>query len=261
MNQKYDPAVMYNLSYGLYIVSCNDGKKDTGCIVNTPVQITSTINRIAITINKTNYTHEVVFKNRKLNICILSTEAPFSLFQQFGFQSGRNVNKFENIENFQSENGLRYLKQYCNGYISAEVEQYIEFDTHGMFICKATGGEVLSKVPSMTYSYYHTFVKPKAKKSSKSGYICKICGYVYEGEPLPEDFICPICKHGAEDFEKIDIEEIKYEKYRCSICGFVYDEANGLPENGIPAKTKFQDLPENFACPLCNAFKSLFEKI
>ena len=200
---KNDLSALFNIGYGLYVVTCNDGKKDNGLIVNTVTQVTSTPNRIAVTINKENYSHHVIRQTGKMNINCLTVDAPFSLFQRFGFQSGRNADKFEGFEKMYSDNGLVFLPRYINSFMSLKVEQYMDLDTHGMFICSVTEARVISKQQSMTYAYYHSDVKPKPQVEGKKGYVCKICGYVYEDEPLPEDFICPLCKHGAADFEKI----------------------------------------------------------
>ena len=203
MSNTPDLTALFKISYGLYVITCNDGIKDTGCIVNTPIQVTNTPNRIAVTINKTNYTYEVVKKTGKMNVNCLTVEAPFSVFENFGFKSGRISNKFDGISAPRAKNGIAYLPNHINAYLSLETEKFIDLDTHVMFICKLTDAEVLSNVESMTYAYYHANVKPKPQAQKKKGYVCKICGYVYEGEELPEDFICPLCKHPASDFEPI----------------------------------------------------------
>ena len=200
---KNDLNALFNIGYGLYVVTSNDGKKDNGLIVNTITQVTNTPNKIAVTINKENYSHHVIKQTGIMNINCLSTEAPFAVFEKFGFTSGRNTNKFENCEPIRSDNGLVVLPRYINSFISLKVEQYIDLDTHGMFICSITEARVISDKESMTYSYYHENVKPKPQTEGKKGYVCKICGYIYEGDSLPEDFICPLCKHGVADFEEI----------------------------------------------------------
>ena len=200
---KNDLSALFNIGYGLYVVTSNDGKKDNGLIVNTVSQVTSTPNRIAVTINKENYSHHVIKQTGKMNINCLTVDAPFKVFEVFGFQSGRNVDKFADCEPLRSDNGLVFLPRYINSFMSLKVEQYLDLDTHGMFICSVTEARVLSDRETMTYSYYHENVKPKPRTDGKKSYVCKICGYVYEGEPLPEDFICPLCKHGASDFEPI----------------------------------------------------------
>ncbi len=199
---KNDLTALFKIGYGLYVVTSNDGKKDNGLIVNTVTQVTNTPNRIAVTINKANYSHHVIKQTGKMNINCLSVEAPFSVFEKFGFASGRNVDKFENCEPLYSDNGLVFLPRYINSFMSLSVEQYIDLDTHGMFICSVTEARVISDKETMTYSYYFANVKPKPETEGKKGYVCTICGYVHEGE-LPEDFICPLCKHGAADFEPI----------------------------------------------------------
>lgn len=202
-NAALDPTALFKIGYGLYVVSCNDGAKDTGCIVNTVTQVTASPNRIAVTVNKQNYTHHVIKKTGKLNINCLSEDAPFSVFENFGFKSGRTENKFDGVPFTRSANGLAVLSQHINAYISLSVESYADLGTHGMFICSVTGAEKVNDNESMTYAYYHASVKPKPKTQGKKGFICRICGYIYEGESLPADFVCPICKHGAEDFEPI----------------------------------------------------------
>ena len=200
---KNDLTALFNIGYGLYVVTSNDGKKDNGLIVNTVTQVTDTPNRIAVTINKQNYSHHVIKQTGIMNINCLSVDAPFSVFERFGFQSGRNVDKFADCESLRSDNGLVFLPRYINSFMSLKVENYIDLDTHGMFICSVTESRVITNAETMTYSYYHSNVKPKPETEGKKGYVCKICGYVYEGEPLPDDFICPLCKHGVADFEKI----------------------------------------------------------
>ncbi len=200
---KNNLSALFKIGYGLYVVTSHDGKKDNGLIVNTVTQVTNTPNRIAVTINKENYSHHIIKQTGKLNINCLTTDAPFSVFEQFGFQSGRNVDKFQGAEVLRSDNGLVFLSRYINAFLSLKVENYVDLDTHGMFLCSVTEARVMNQAETMTYSYYQSNVKPKPQTDGKKGYVCKICGYVYEGEPLPEDFICPLCKHGAADFEKI----------------------------------------------------------
>lgn len=200
---KNDMTALFNIGYGLYVVTSNDGKKDNGLIVNTVSQVTNTPNRIAVTINKENYSHHVIKQTGKMNINCLSTDAPFAVFEKFGFVSGRNVDKFEGCTPGRSDNGLAFLPRHINSFMSLKVEQYVDLDTHGMFICSITEARVMSDKETMTYTYYQNNVKPKPQTEGKKGYVCKICGYVYEGENLPEDFICPLCKHGASDFEEI----------------------------------------------------------
>ena len=200
---KNDLSALFNIGYGLYVVTCNDGKKDNGLIVNTVTQVTNTPNRIAVTINKQNYSHHVIEQTGVMNINCLSVDAPFAVFEKFGFVSGRNTNKFEGCDVLRSDNGLVFLPRYINSFMSLKVEQYIDLDTHGMFICRVTESRVITSAETMTYTYYQNNVKPKPQTEGKKGYVCKICGYVYEGDELPEDIVCPLCKHGAADFEAI----------------------------------------------------------
>ena len=200
---KNDLTALFKIGYGLYVVTYNDGKKDNGLIVNTVTQVTNTPNRIAVTINKDNYSHHIIKQTGIMNINCLTVDAPFSVFEAFGFVSGRNVDKFKDCEPLRSDNGLVFLPRYINSFMSLKVEQYVDLDTHGMFICSVSEARVISDRETMTYAYYHSNVKPKPETDGKKGYVCKICGYVYEGEELPEDFICPLCKHGAVDFEPI----------------------------------------------------------
>ncbi len=200
---KNDLTALFRIGYGLYVVTSNDGKKDNGLIVNTVTQVTNTPNRIAVTINKDNYSHHIIKQTGIMNINCLSTDAPFSVFEAFGFRSGRNVDKFADCTPLRSDNGLVFLPRYINSFLSLKVEQYVDLDTHGMFICSVTEARVISDRETMTYTYYQNNVKPKPQTEGKKGYVCKICGYVYEGEELPEDIVCPLCKHGAADFEPI----------------------------------------------------------
>ncbi|MBO4748473.1 MAG: flavin reductase [Clostridiales bacterium] len=202
---KNDLTALFNIGYGLYVVTSNDGKKDNGLIVNTVTQVTNTPNRIAVTINKQNYSHHVIKQTGVMNVNCLSVEAPFKVFETFGFQSGRNVDKFAGLdEKLRSDNGLVFLSKYINSFMSLKVEDYIDLDTHGMFICSVTESRVLSDKETMTYTYYQKNVKPKPETEGKKGFVCKVCGYVYEGDELPDDIVCPLCKHGAADFEPIE---------------------------------------------------------
>ena len=200
---KNDLGALFNIGYGLYVVTSNDGKKDNGLIVNTVTQVTNSPNRIAVTINKDNYSHHIIKQTGKMNVNCLSKDAPFAVIENFGFKSGRTTDKFENIEPLRSDNGLAFLPRYINSFMSLKVEQYVDLGTHGMFICSVTEARVISDAETMTYSYYQSDVKPKPETDGKKGFVCKVCGYVYEGDVLPDDFICPLCKHGAADFEPI----------------------------------------------------------
>lgn len=200
---KHDLSALFNIGYGLYLVTCNDGKKDNGLIVNTVSQVTNSPNRIAVTINKQNYSHHVIKQTGLMNINCLTNDTPFKIFETFGFQTGRNTDKFKNYPTLHSDNGLPFLTRYINSFMSLKVEQYVDLDTHGMFICSLTESRVISDKETMTYTYYQNNVKPKPETDNKKGFVCKICGYIYEGDKLPDDFICPLCKHGAIDFEPI----------------------------------------------------------
>lgn len=197
---------MFNISYGLYVLTANEEGKDNGCIVNTLSQVTSTPNTVSIAVNKQNYTHDMIMRTGKFNVSLLSTSADFELFKRFGFQSGKDVDKFEGFEKTKrSENGVLYVTESTNAYISGEVFQTVDLGTHTVFYANVVDMDVLSEEESLTYAYYHKHVKPQPPKEEKGGWRCKICGYVYEGDPLPEDFVCPLCKHGPEDFEKIEL--------------------------------------------------------
>ena len=200
---KNDMTALFRIGYGLYVVTSNDGKKDNGLIVNTVTQLTDTPNRIAVNINKANYSHHVIKQTGVLNVNCLSVDAPFSVFQQFGFQTGRSVDKFASQKVYRSDNGLIFLDKYINAFMSLKVEQYVDLGTHGMFICSVTEARVMNDLDTMTYTYYQKNVKPKPETDGKKGFVCKVCGYIYEGDELPDDFICPLCKHGAADFEPI----------------------------------------------------------
>ncbi len=200
---KNDLSALFRIGYGLYVVTSNDGKKDNGLIVNTVSQLTSSPNRVAVCINKQNYSHHVIRQTGVMNVNCLSVDAPFKVFEDFGFRSGRNIDKFEGMDTMRSGNGLVVLPRYVNAFLSLKVEQYLDFETHGMFICSVAEARVLSDRETMTYSYYQEYVKPKPQTEGKKGWVCKVCGYVYEGDELPDDIVCPLCKHGAADFEKL----------------------------------------------------------
>ena len=198
-----DLTALFKIGYGLYVVTSHDGTRDNGLIVNTVSQVTNTPNRVAVTINKTNYSHDVIRKTGKMNVNCLNTDAPFSVFERFGFQSGRNADKFAGFACVHTANGLAMLSSYINAMISLEVEQYVDLGTHGMFICQITEARVINHVETMTYSYYQANVKPKPQPTVKKGFVCKVCGWIYEGDTLPDDIVCPLCKHGAADFEPL----------------------------------------------------------
>ena len=200
---KNDLNALFNIGYGLYVVTSNDGTRDNGLIVNTVSQVTNTPNRVAVTINKANYSYHIIQQTGILNVNCLDVSAPFSVFQNFGFRSGRTADKFEGIEELRSDNGLRFLPRYVNSFMSLKVESVVDLDTHGMFICSVTEARVMSDRQTMSYTYYQDNVKPKPETEGKKGFVCKICGWVYEGDTLPDDIVCPLCKHGAADFEPI----------------------------------------------------------
>jgi flavorubredoxin/flavin reductase (DIM6/NTAB) family NADH-FMN oxidoreductase RutF/rubredoxin len=201
-----DPAAMFKLSYGLFVLTARNGEKDNGCIINTVTQITDSPKRISVAVNKANFTHDMIIKTGVFNVSVLSESVPFSVFQRFGFQSGKNTDKFADTDNTaRSENGVRYLTKDTNAVICAKVSESFDYGTHTLFIADVTQSFTLSGDPSVTYQYYFDNIKPKpqAPKEKKKGFICKICGYVHEGDTLPADFVCPLCKHGAEDFEPL----------------------------------------------------------
>lgn len=197
-----DNKVMFKISYGLYVLTAKEGDKLNGCIINTLEQVTTSPNKVTIAVNKDNYTHDMIIRTGKFNVSILSEKAVFDTFKHFGFQSGSEVDKFADFAHEISENGLPYVTTGTNGYISADVIETVDLGTHTLFIADVTDGAVLTDDESATYDYYHKHIKESPSKKSK-GWVCKICGYVYEGDPLPEDFICPLCKHAASDFEKL----------------------------------------------------------
>lgn len=202
-----DSKAVFKLSYGLFVLSARDGEKDNGCIINTVIQVTSNPLRISFAVNKDNYTHDMVLKTGIFNVSVLTQSAPFELFKHFGFQSGRTADKFADGNGARrSENGLYYAAEHTNAFISGRVISSVDCGTHTLFVADVTEAAVLSDEKSVTYEYYFANIKPKpqAEAQKKKGYVCKICGYVYEGDTLPEDFVCPWCKHGAEDFEPIE---------------------------------------------------------
>ena len=206
INNAVDQNALFKLSYGLYLLTAEENGKHNGCIINTAVQLTDTPKRITIAVNKANHTHDMILNTGKFNLSVLTTSAPFDLFKHFGFRSGRDVEKFDaTYETRLSDNGLVYLNQFCNAFISGKVIEARDYGTHTLFVAEITQAKVTGSEPSLTYTYYFDHVKPKPQPVSeeKTGYVCKICGYVYEGETLPADYICPLCKHGVEDFERL----------------------------------------------------------
>lgn len=212
-----DKKAMFKFGYGLYVLTSGDEVRKSGCIINTAIQVTSNPNCISITVNKQNFTHDLIKENGVFNVSVISEDADFSLFTHFGFQSGRNVNKFADFTDYKvSANDTPYITRYTNAYLSGKVKQEIDLGTHTMFIADVTQAVVLSDVPTATYDYYQKHIKlqPEAKQAAEGGtteksngktkWRCTVCGYEYEGEELPEDFVCPLCKHGADDFEKVE---------------------------------------------------------
>ncbi len=194
---------MFRISYGLFVVTAKNGEKDNGCIINTVQQITQDPLKIAVAVNKSNYTHDMIKETGEFNVSVLTEEVPFSVFERFGFKSGRDTDKFEGFDKIaRTGNNLLYLTENCNAVISGKVIEAVDCGTHTLFVADVTEAQVLSDKPSVTYQYYFNHIKPKPK-AKKKGYVCKICGYIYEGEPLPDDFVCPWCGHSAVDFEKI----------------------------------------------------------
>ena len=198
-----DSKALFNIGYGLYVVTTNDGVRDNGLIVNTVCQLTATPERVAVTVNKSNYSHDTIKKTGKMNVNCLTVEAPFKVFEAFGFKSGRDTDKFADCSPLRAENGLVVLPKYINSYMSLSVVDYVDLGTHGMFICELTEAKVISDVETMSYTYYHKNVKPKPQTEKKKGWVCTICGYIHDEEELPEDFECPLCKHGREVFEPL----------------------------------------------------------
>lgn len=201
MNKK----AMYNLTYGLFILTAKDGDKDNGCIVNTVSQVTTEPNRIVVAVNKQNYTHDMIVKTGIFNVSILTENSKFETYKHWGFQSGANVDKVESITYKRAENGVIYLAEETNAFLSAKVVSATDLGTHTLFLADVTDCEVISEDESVTYSYYQKNIKTTpAPADKKKGFICTVCGYVYEGDTLPDDFICPWCKHPASDFKRIE---------------------------------------------------------
>lgn len=201
-----DNKAMFKLTYGLFVITAKEGEKDNGCIVNTVSQVTSSPNRISVAINKQNYTHDMIMATGIFNVSILTEKSTFATYKNFGFQSGRHVDKFEQISYVRAENGVVYIPEETNAVICANVVEKVDLGTHTLFIADVTDAIVLSEENSVTYDYYHKNIKEKPNKDEniKKGWVCTICGYIYEGEELPADFICPLCKHGAQDFKRIE---------------------------------------------------------
>ena len=255
-----DNNAVYKISYGLFVLTCKLNAKDNGCITNTLQQVTTDPNRVSITVNKANLTHDIIAYTKSFTVSVISQDADFELFKHFGFRSGRDADKFADFTDCaRSSNGEYYITKGTNAYICGKVCQEIDLGTHTMFIADVTDMKVLSDVPSATYEYYHANIKPKPEKNTgtKTMWRCKICGYIYEGEELPEDYICPLCKHPASDFEKVEPDGAKEDAvpvgkndsgktiWRCTVCGYEYEG---------------DELPEDFVCPLCGVPADQFEK-
>jgi flavin reductase (DIM6/NTAB) family NADH-FMN oxidoreductase RutF len=250
-----DMTTMHKLSYGLFVLTAREGEKDNGCIINTATQVASEPNRIAIAVNKGNYTHDMILRTGAFTVSILSEEASFDLFKHFGFQSGRDVNKFADFTDCKrGANGILYVTAGTNGYLSGKVISTSDLGSHTLFVADVTDGEVLSKAPSATYAYYHARIKPQPVGTAPSGktiWRCVICGYEYEGDELPADFVCPLCKHGPEDFEKIVAQAAQAAPktktvWRCTTCGYEYEG---------------EELPKDYVCPVCKHGPDDFEKV
>ena len=262
-----DKKAMYKLSYGLFILTAREGEKDNGCVINTAIQAASTPNQISVCVNKANFTHDMIMRTGAFTISVISQKASFDLFKHFGFQSGKNVNKFADFKDCKrGENGIFYITQGTNAFISIKVEKTEDLGSHTMFVGEITDMEVLSDDTSATYEYYMNNIKPKPEAVGKTAdgktiWRCKICGYEYVGEELPDDFICPTCKHTAADFEKVtntsaakvaenkiqstsSMEEKKMDKWVCPVCGYVHEG----PE--APAE-----------CPVCHVKGEKFTKM
>ncbi len=243
-----DPTALFKIGYGLYVVTCNDGIKDNGLIVNSVSQVSDKPNRIAVNINKANYSCDVIMRTSRLNVCTLSEECSFEIFKRFGFQSGRDASKFDGFEDCdRSANGLPFLTRYANGFLSLQVYATVDMGTHILFLCDVTESEVLNNVNTMTYSYYQEHVKPK-RPQEKKGWICDTCGYVYEGEDLPGGFICPLC--GEKNPNRFHYGSVAggapSKGWICNVCGYVYEG---------------DELPADYVCPICKHGASDFSKI
>ncbi len=242
-----DNKAMYKLSYGLFVVTAKDGK-DNGCITNTAMQVTTTPNRITLAINKENYTHDQIASTGVFNVSILSEEATFDIFEHFGFQSGRDTDKFAGFTDWKrAENGVTYVTKGVNAVLCARVWSTVDLGTHTLFIADVTDAMALSDAPSATYAYYHAHIKPKPEEKKPAGktvWRCRICGYEVEADELPDDFTCPLCKHPREDFEKVTAAEKAV--WRCKICGYEHEA---------------DELPNDFTCPLCKHPREDFEKV
>jgi len=199
-----DTKALFKITYGLYLLSARSYGQDNACIINTVMQVTDNPVRIAVAVNKANKTHDMIMESGRFNVSSLTTQAPFSLFQRFGMQSGRDVNKFIGFNDVErAQNGIYRLSAYANAYFSCKLLRTVDLGSHTLFITELEDAQVLSDLPPCTYGYYQSDIKPKPAKEQKRGWVCRVCGHVYEGGELPQDYICPVCKHGSEDFEPI----------------------------------------------------------
>ncbi len=284
-----DTRVMHKLSYGLFVVSTKTDSKVNGCIINTVMQVTSDPLRIVTAINKGNYTHDLIAESKEFNISILNENVPFDVFKGFGFRSGRDCDKFEDIDFELAENGIPFLNKYANSYMSCKVVEITDLGSHSLFLADVVGGEILNDVEPVTYAYYHKHIKtaPPASTSAKTVWRCTVCGYEYEGEELPEGYICPVCHQPASVFEKIVKETATKQVWKCTVCGYEHSgEIAGdylcpvckqrghvfVPKDDPDAKTAWRcnicnyiyeekELPEDYICPLCKHPVADFEKI
>ncbi len=197
-----DNTAMFKVPYGLFVLSAKEGDKDNGCIINTVMQVNSYPQSVAIAVNKDSYTCKMIQQTGIFNVSVLTESVPFNLIQHYGFQKGEKVDKFAEGQGLRSENGVKYIDEYTNAYISGKVTRFVDCSSHLIFLADVTEAVILSDAPSVTYTYYQEHIKPKPEKKA-TGYVCKVCGYVYEGASLPQDYICPICGHGSADFEAL----------------------------------------------------------
>ena len=245
-----DPTALFKLSYGLFVVTTREGEKDNGCITNTCIQVASNPNRLAIAVNKQNFTHDLIARTGVFNVSVLTETANFDLFKRFGFASGRDTDKFAGFTAVKrTANGLLAVTESVNAVFSGHVVEAVDCGSHTLFVADITESEVLPGAPSVTYAYYFAHIKPKPqpKVEEKTKWVCKVCGYEYEGEEMPDDYTCPLCKHGKEDFEKVSAQPVqKTVKWVCKVCGYEYEG---------------EQLPDDYTCPLCKHGKEDFERV
>lgn len=256
-------AALFKIQYGLFLISTRENERDNACIGNVLAQVSSSPLRVALSSSKRNYTCEIIERTGRFNASTLTVEAPFSLYERFGFQSGRDVDKFAGLETIRAANGLIYEPRFANAYLSCKVVESLDLGSHRLFIAEVEDAKVLSNVESATYEYYRSQVKPKPAASAKGvkGWRCGVCGYIHASEDLPSDFVCPVCKHGAVDFVKIESDDAASTSetnaatgskgastsgWRCSVCGYVRKET---------------DLPGDFVCPVCGVAAEKFKPV